>query len=330
MSAHNNTAEARAEIIALAKRIEEYRNEKKWTQAHLLREFSGLGSSKVLWAILEGKTDELAIDDTWLPEYRAVIALIEAEAEYAIATEDLYEDLLPVSELARVVAPLFRTDSNDRVVIIQGEPGSGKTTAARMIARRFASQVIMVEAADAWGDSPGALLGAILRRFGVQQLPAATSVRLDACLAHMRDGRRVIFVDEAHHLGPRGLNTLKTLVNQSSWGVVLLCIPTLWRKLERGAYEEARQLTTNRLAERVKLSCPVERDVSRILDRRLPGMDKQVAIMAAKLLHKDAQTHGGLSFVRDVAKRLSQQAERPADLTREDIARSIEKELASR
>jgi len=323
-----NTPEALAEIAALAKRIEAYRAEKKWTQVRLLREFSGLGSSKVWWSVLEGKLDELAIDDTWLPEYRAVIALIEAESENAAATEDLYDDLLPVSELARVVSPLFRTDSNDRVVIVQGEPGSGKTTAARMIARRFASQIMMIEAADAWGDSPAPLLGAILRRFGVQNLPPGAAVRLDDCLTRMSSSRRILFVDEAHHLGPRSLNTIKTLINQTSWGVVLLCIPTLWRKLERGAYEEARQLTTNRLAERVKLSCPVERDVSRMLDRRLPGMDKQLASLAVKLICKEAQTHGGLSFVRDVLKRLAQ-ADLSA-LTREDIAHSVNKELSTR
>ena len=326
---NTNTAEARAEIMALAKRIEEYRTSKKWTQVRLLREFSGLGSSKVFWACLEGKTDELDLEGNWLTEYRGAIALIEAEAENTAATEDLYDDLLPVSELARVVAPLFRTDSNDRVVIVQGEPGSGKTTAARMIAKHFASKVMMVEAADAWGDKPAPLLGAILRRFGVQVLPAGASVRLDNCLALMHDNRRVLFIDESHHLGPRQLNTIKTLINQTTWGVVLFCIPTLWRKLERGAYEEARQLTTNRLAERVQLACPVERDVQRIIQRRLPTMPKDVGQIAGRMICTSAQTHGGLSFVRDVVKRLADQAD-SATLTKEDVAHSVQKELASR
>lgn len=329
MSAHTNTPAACMEIVSLAKRIEDYRTQKRWTQVHLLREFAGLGTSKVFGSILAGKTDELAIDDNWLPEYRAVIALIEAEADEPGTAEELYQDLLPVSELARVVVPLFRTESNDRVAIFQGDPGSGKTTSARMLQQRYASQIMMFEAVEAWGDKPSAMLGAILRKFGMQNAPVGASARLDELLNRMAGNRRVLIVDEAHHLGPRCLNTIKTLVNQSSWGFVLLCIPTLWRKLERGSYEEARQLTTNRLAERVKLACPVERDVQRMLARRVPGMDKAVEATAAKLIVKEAQLNGGLGFVRDVCKRLATQCEASA-LTREDVARSVEKELASR
>lgn len=329
MSANTNTPETRNEIMALAKRIEEYRMQKKWTQVRLLREFTGLGSSKVWGSILEGKTDELAIDDNWLPEYRAVISLIEAEIEENITTEEIYPDLLPVSELARVVAPLFRTESNDRVVIFEGEPGSGKTEAAKVLAKRFASQVVMIEAYEAWNDKPSAMLGNILKKFGMKTLPIGATARLEEVFEGMKGSRRVLIVDEAHHLGPRSLNTLKSMVNQSNWGFALLCIGTLWRKLERGAYEEARQLTTNRLAERVKLACPVERDVQRMLARRVPGLDKEISGVASKMITKEAQTHGGLGFVRDVCKRLAQQAEGSA-LTKEDVAHSVQKELQSR
>ena len=106
MSAHTNSPEAGAAIQAMAKRIDEYRAQKKWTQVRLLREFPGLGSSKVYWACQQGQTEELDLEDTWLPQYRAVIALIEAEIADPVTDEQLYDDLIPVSELARVVGPI--------------------------------------------------------------------------------------------------------------------------------------------------------------------------------------------------------------------------------
>lgn len=322
-----NSRELSEELTAIANRIDGYRHTKGWSQERLLTEFSGLGTSKVFGAIRQGKTDELNLDN-WAIEYRAAIALIEADVAGEENTETLYDDLLPVCELARVVAPLFRTTCNDRLVIVQGEPGSGKTTAAQIIQRRYASQLTMIEAADAWKDSPSALLGDMLLRFKVSPGIGAAA-RLYQCLEVMRRTRRVLIVDEGHHLGPHCLNTIKTLINQTTWGVVILCIPTLWRKLERGAYEEARQLTTNRLAERVKLSCPVERDVNRMIQRRVPKMPADLLKLASAMIYRDAQTHGGLSFVRDCCGRMAASAA-DGELTREAIAHCVKREMESR
>jgi DNA transposition AAA+ family ATPase len=329
MSAHTNSPEASAAIQALAKRIEEYRTHKHWTQVRLLREFPGLGSSKVYWACQEGKTEELDLDDVWLPQYRAVIALIEAEISEPATDEQLYDDLIPVSELGRVVGPLFKTTSNDRVVIYLGEPGSGKSTAADIIAKSYPRMIVKIEAVEAWGDKPAPLLCAILKKFGNETFKSGATAQLNDVLAIMNGNRRVMFIDEAHHLGPRQLNVIKTLVNQSTWGFVLLCMPTLWRKLEKTAYEESRQLTTNRLAEVVRISAPTERDVQRVVSRRVPGMKKEMEHLAVKMIAKSAVTCGAFGFVRDVCTRLRDQGS-AAELTREDVAQSVDKELISR
>ena len=329
MSAHTNSPEAGAAIQAMAKRIDEYRAHKKWTQVRILREFPGLGSSKVYWACQQGQTEELDLEDTWLPQYRAVIALIEAEIADPVTDEHLYDDLIPVSELARVVGPLFKTTSNDRVVLYLGEYGGGKTTAADIITKSYPRQIVKIEAVEAWGDKPAPLLCAMLKKFGTESYPSGATACLNAVLAIMQGNRRVMFIDEGHHLGPRQLNVIKTLVNQSTWGFVLLCGPTLWKKLEKNAYEEARQLTTNRLAEVVRIPAPTERDVQLMVNRRVPGMKKEIEQLAVKLIAKSAFTYGAFGFVRDVCTRLRDQGESAA-LTREDIAQSVDKELVSR
>jgi len=323
-----NTAESKAEIMALAKKIDEVRLAKHWTQAHLLREYDQLGTSKVWWACLNGNVDDLNLEETWLPAYRGAWSLIEEDQHRDTPDkEEIYDDLAPVSALAATITPLRNTNSNDRVVILQGEPGSGKTTAARLIVERFPGTCILVEALEIWGDRPVYLFQAILRALGVETFPAGAMECYESMMKLVRPCRRVLLIDESHHLGPHSLNALKMMVNQSRWGFVLLCMPTLWRKLERSSYEEARQLTTNRLAERVKLMCPVERDVERMLARRVPGLEKSVVHAAGKLIAKEAQTHGGLGFVRDCCKRLAEQGE---GLTPNDVADTVQKELASR
>ena len=79
-----------------------------------------------------------------------------------------------------------------------------------------------------------------------------------------------------------------------------MALPTLWRRLERAAYEEVRQLLGNRLSERIKLGELREADVRKILIRRLKIDD---AKCAAALL-KEARTRGNLGFVRAVCRRL--------------------------
>jgi len=144
----------------------------------------------------------------------------------------------------------------------------------------------------------------------------------------MKSSRRSLVIDEAHHLGPHCLNIIKSLVNRTEWGFVLMCIGTLWRKLERGAYEEARQLTTNRLAERIKLACPTERDCQRMLERRLGNLADLKASTA--MVAKTASVHGGLGFVRDVCKRLVDARVDDVEITLRDVAKAVEKELESR
>jgi len=107
-------------------------------------------------------------------------------------------------------------------------------------------------------------------------------------------------VDEAHHLGCHSLNTIKTLINTTPGEFLLIAIPTLWSKLETSAYQEARQLSTNRLSERVRLEL-TEKDIERYLARSFEGIDATVLRHGAKLIRPPAQSAGNLAFVRDVA-----------------------------
>ena len=86
-------------------------------------------------------------------------------------------------------------------------------------------------------------------------------------------------IDEAHHLGPHCLNTVKTLVNTTPGEFVMLAIPSLWAKLNKSAYIEAKQLSTNRLYELVQIDLEAQ-DIATYMRHRLQKIDRKVARMA--------------------------------------------------
>ena len=82
---------------------------------------------------------------------------------------------------------------------------------------------------------------------------------------------------------------------------MLIAIPTLWAKLETKSYQEARQLSTNRLSERIRLELR-DRDIERYLARALDAEGSPELTAAAKVLRPQAAGNGNLSFVRDVTR----------------------------
>lgn len=317
----------RRELAALAGAIHDYQLRREYSDSEMLRRFPGLGSTKTYKRILADDMAELDLDNQ-LANYRSAWALIESIGEDDAKAEDIYDDLYPVVQLRRVLLETMREAGTARVVLVQGHPGSGKSFAARAMMTRYGQRMLYIEASDLWGDNPLALLGAVLRAMGVRDLQQGGEWRLEAVVERLRATRRCVFVDEAHHLGPRCLNTVKTLVNQTPGEFVLMTLPTLWAKLERAAYEEARQLTTNRLAERIRLEGVREADVRRILERRLPSINGSLA-QAARLLTEKARTQGNYAFVRDVARRVEKLCD-GGEITQEMVAAAVAAETESR
>lgn len=287
------------ELVELAGRIFAWQQHQAKTNSQMIREYPGLGSDKTYGRLREGQTDEYDIE-TQLANYRAVWAVIEAVSGAAGAEEQLFDDLTAVLQVKRAALEAMRVEGNNRVVLVEGASGIGKSKALAMLAGRYGVRIVLTEASDCWGDSPAALLGAILRALGCSDFPAGRVDRLEKVIDLLCRSRRCLVVDEAHHLGPHCLNTLKTLVNQTPGEFIVAAIPTLWSRLEGKAYMEARQLTTNRLAERVKLDLS-ELDIVRYLRHVLPEADEAALKAGAKVIRPTALGNGNMAFVRDVS-----------------------------
>ena len=256
------------ELTAIAKQIREYQATRALTDTALLKKFNGLGSTKTFGRICDGDLDDLDAE-RWLVEYRQVQTLIEALNGSETEDEPLYDDLTTCSRLRVATTDAMKERGIARLVIIQGPSGSGKTFSARALAVRFGTKIVLAEADETWKESPNNMLGGLLRAFGIKELPTSADERQVKLHELLNAKECVLVIDEAHHLGPRPLNLIKTILNKTQTVIVLSAMDTLFRRLEMNAFEEARQLTQNRLCERVTLGTLNPRDVETFIAGRL-------------------------------------------------------------
>jgi len=268
----------------------------------MVNEFPALGSAKTFIDLRNGKYEGYSLENH-LPNYQAVARHVAEGA----GSEERYA-LPAVEAIENALKAVMRSWGLDRVTFVDGESGTGKTTAARMLCAKYGTRLMMVEATEVWDDSPGAFLRAILRAFGVLTAPASKVDALDRVLELQSVTRRCLIVDEAHHLGPRCLNVLKTLVNQSPGEFCLIGIPSMWAKLHKQAYAEARQLSTNRMSERVAVVLD-DRAVAAYVQGVFPDAAAAEIKAAARVIRPAATQHGNMAFVRDVCREVEELAQ---------------------
>lgn len=314
----NITSKEKNELAELARRIYDWANKSGLPLARVIRDYPGLGSDRTWRDLRENNLDGYDIDSQ-LNNYRAAWNVIE-EVSGSSGQETLFDNLNPVLMLRQAALQAMKTNGTNRVVILQAPSGCGKTTALRMLCGKYGQRIVRVEASDAWSDKPSALLGAILRALGLTELPGSPTERLEKCQDLLNISRRCVAIDEAHHLGQHSLNTIKTLVNTTPGEFILVAIPTLWAKLETKSFQEARQLSTNRLSERVRIEL-TEKDIERYLAHCFEGTDSAVLKYGAKLIRPAAVCSGNLAFVRDVAVLLRASGASP--LTAKDFSDAI-------
>ena len=297
-----------SELVETAAKIAAWGESHGMSRAQLVRNFTDLGSEKSFRDISAGQLEGYNAENQ-LTKYRAVYATMEELANQG-GEERIYDDLGTVVKIRRAFLGVVKATGTNRVLIVQGESGVGKTTAVGLLRGKYGTgRISYVEASDVWADSPNAFLGAILRALGVTELPAGRVQRLEEVQARLAISRRCLVIDEAHHLGPHCLNTVKTLVNTTPGEFILVAIPTLWNKLQAHAYQEAKQIATNRLSERVKLTLD-EADIRTYLAKRFgaeaPRSDMAAALkVAAKIIRPSALLSGNYAFVRDVSRALA-------------------------
>lgn len=293
-------------LTELANRIRDWQLSQNLSDTELCtKRFPGLGSTKTYKRILAGDLQELDLE-RWTLEYEQVWTLMGMEVKQ---DGPAYDDLWHMRASRTAVTEAMQETGNNRLVIIEGPSGSGKTTAARNLAEKFGRRVVLSEADETWkGPKLGSMLGGLLHSLEVREIPVSEELRLKKLLLTLQQSPVCLVVDEAHHLGLRTLNLVKTILNQTKCQVVLCAVETLFKRLESSAYEEAKQLTRNRLCERVRLNGPKIDDVQKFLTRRTKWADQAQLEHCSKALAEWAKNRGGWNFVNQVARRCTQLA----------------------
>lgn len=315
-------------LIDLGRRIRAWQQAETLTDAEMLRRYRGLGTDRTYKRIIAGDLTELDVD-SWAEKYRTVWSLIESLQDVEQNEEGELLALSGVNAVRKALLPVFKEKGNARLVFVSGDSGAGKSGVASWLVNKFGERLIRIECFQAWDDRPNAFLGDLLRALGlpVNHDISSAADKLRVVIDDLKTTRRCLLLDEAHHLGPKCLNTLKALINTTPGEFVAFAMPTLWNRLKQAAYEECRQLSGNRLAERVTLSLQ-SADISTLLQARL-GMSAGDARAAADLLLDPAARHGNLAFVRDVVTR-ARRAAKGQPVTVELITQCAQNEIASR
>jgi len=322
-----NTIDAR-ELNALGKQIRDFQTAKGWSDNAMVKKFAGLGSTKTYSRIINADLAELDLEKQ-LTNYRAVWAVIESIGNDDDTAEELCADLTAVRQLQKAVLEVFKQSGLARFILVEGDTGTGKSSAKKILIEKYGQRILWIEATDVWNDNPNAFLGELLRALGEKNIPTLATDRQRKVIEILGGTRVCIFIDEFHHFGPRCLNTVKTLINQTMCEFVGLAMPTLMKRVAREAYEECRQLTGNRLAERITLEVR-ESDLVKIIVKRIPAAAGSDMKQVIRMLTDRAAKYGNLAFVRDVCSRVQELAEGTAGPDIECWSTAISQEVASR
>ena len=301
MSEKTETMTPTDELCAIARSIRDWQMARSMPDTRLCADFD-IGSTKTFRALADGKAEGYDAD-RWLPKYRAAHNLIQTQTD-GPGEEAVYDDLTPAIRLRAAFADAMREMGNDRLIIVEGNPGEGKSKAVEALIRRYGARIAFSEAAETWRESINAMLRDLLEALGVHQPPTSAADKFEKLVAMLKARRQCLVIDEAHHMGPRGLNMVKTIINRTPGEVIIMGLPVLLKRLEMAAYQEARQLTLNRLCERITLH-GVERQDAALLLNRIGGVAMDDARNVSIPLASMAAGHGALKFVARVARRVA-------------------------
>jgi energy-coupling factor transporter ATP-binding protein EcfA2 len=299
----------------------------KLSDEALIRRYPGLGSTKTYKRILGGDTAELRVDE-WTERYRGVLTQIETEEAETAGSEELYDDLEPARAVRTAINSVVRSVGIERFVVIEGDTGSGKTSSLALIERLYPGAASRVEASVGW-RSFAAAMADIAIAVGVaddaNKLPLSGAGRLDAVIRHLGESRRLVLIDEGHHMTADVLNALKTLINRTGARIVVAAQSTLWRKLQASSLQEAKQLLLNRLRSRVHLAAPSHQDAALYIYRRC-GVDlgDGASIEIARL----AGRGGNYAFLRRLGAALLEMPKDACEATALEAARNLSHTLA--
>lgn len=320
---------ARAELQELANHIHDWWKAQRPPMTHrkLEQRFPGISSSRTLERIKDGNVADSSLK--LLADYRGVWDNIQ-NSQLGGADDPIYPELQPAFEVGEAVHEMLKArHSRERVVIIEGDTGRGKTRSLEILLGQM-STAVLITGDSSWSGSLTGVLRDMARAFGLDRrkerdggesgdVDIATMPKkrlFDLLVKGINDRSRlgngvVLLIDEGHRLPQdmaAGLNFLIDLINKCDrLYIVLAAQDTCWSRLKGKSWQEAKQLFFNRTRSRVRLGAPDAHDCWAFLRLRC-GLDTKVPTWPKDVGNEIvtcAQTMGGYSFLRRLARHYS-------------------------
>lgn len=309
----------RPQLHALAKQIQQYQLERNLSDVALCRKISQLGSTKTYKRILDDddQLDQLNLEKQ-LTNYQSAVAFIEALRTDELPPEPEYTTFTNIVDSKSAVARAIRETSIARLVVIEGENGTGKDAVKNALIKDYPEMAAVAQANPLWRDNSDnsravkIMLAALIKALTIRRrgqdgekwtMPITTDGMLDLLKEELNRKKTILLINECHHLGPAGLNLLKDLINDTSVVIVIFCVPKLLSRLVSVNYEEAAQLFGNRLCERVTLPSPPADEIAELFEKRAIKFESKICEnYAATLLAGEAPQFGNWRYIVQVAR----------------------------
>jgi hypothetical protein len=222
-------------------------------------------------------------------------------------------EVLPMQHIALGLAATrcaFGQPRN-RLVIILGETGGGKTSVAQAIHEEFPGACAGVQASEPWRTSYMAALQSIADAAGIGRLPQSARIAENQLIAYLTKNPRLIVIDEGNYFGPATLNLVKLILNVTKSTVVILALPEFWERLVCAHRQEAQQLR-NRTAAKVTLSTVDAAGVRVLMHAHLnsqwSSMDTTEITAATAKIVREGNTFGLWNTVVSIGKEIKAEA----------------------
>jgi DNA transposition AAA+ family ATPase len=333
-----HTPEQIEQLRALARDVRNYQESRDWSDAKVCKTIPSIGSTKTYKRILDPKDDldELSIENQ-LAAYESAVENIKIRRDKDLPAEIEYDDFSNIVESRAAVARAMIEESVARLVIIEGPTATGKDAVRKNLEKQWGKTAISVEANEFWTDTQrtrarGVPILDILTAMGFRRsgaasgdelaIPFAPSERLALLLSEGAKRKRLLLVNEAHHMGPSAINLTKTIINRTDWVVVWLCIPKLLNDVLKANFEEAIQMTGNRLNTRVRLQTPPSEEVSMLFERRgIRFANKDTEARVSRAVSDESKMFGNWRFVIQFTRLARERCSDP--LTMEDASKLL-------
>jgi ribosomal protein S8 len=186
-----------AEVTDLARRIHAWQERGAIKTPALIRDFRGIGSEKTYRDLRNGNLDGYDCEQQ-LANYRAVWAEIEARDSRA-AEEPVYDDLSAVQAVRLAALRAMRNTGINRVVIVLGGSGIGKSAALQALSLKYGSRgeniINEIRRVSKTGCRAYAAVGELprpLQGLGISIVSTSSGVMSDRKAREMRVGGEVV------------------------------------------------------------------------------------------------------------------------------------------